>query len=105
MAFIKLSAIGKIFCNCKGFEKSQFYKINEELRCGDLVFKQTFQLDFVQHVQQCGDNSRVATNQKRHLIKQIRYMSLIEGQKSVRVAPHHCGIAATTCSQKGYQCD
>ena len=40
-AFIKLSVIGRIFHNCKGFEKSQF---NEELRCGDLVLKQTFQL-------------------------------------------------------------
>ena len=35
--FIKLSVIGKIFCKCKGFEKSQFYKINKELRCCDLV--------------------------------------------------------------------
>ena len=46
-AFIKLSAvsgIGKIFCKCKGFEKSQLYKINKELRCGDLVLKQNFQL-------------------------------------------------------------
>ena len=34
-----------IFHNCKGFEKSQFYKINEELKCSDLVLKQTFQLD------------------------------------------------------------
>ena len=32
-AFIKLSALSKIFRNCKGFEKSQFYKINKELRC------------------------------------------------------------------------
>ena len=40
-AFIKLSAIGKIFHKCKGFEKSQFYEINKELRCGDLVLKQT----------------------------------------------------------------
>ena len=39
-AYIKLSGIGKIFCKCKGFEKSQFYKINKELRCGDLVLKQ-----------------------------------------------------------------
>ena len=44
-AFIKLSVIGKIFRNCKGFEKSQFHKINEELRRGDLGLKQTFQLD------------------------------------------------------------
>ena len=29
-AFIKLSGIGKIFCKCKGFEKSQFYKINRK---------------------------------------------------------------------------
>ena len=43
-AFIKLSGICKIFCKCKGFEKSQFYKINKELRCGDLVLKQNFQL-------------------------------------------------------------
>ena len=28
-AFIKLSVIGKIFRNCKGFEKSQFYKITK----------------------------------------------------------------------------
>ena len=42
-AFIKLSGIGKIFCKCKGFEK-RFYKINKELRCGDLVLKQNFQL-------------------------------------------------------------
>ena len=41
-AFIKLSVVGKIFRNCKGFEKS---KINEELRCGGLVLKHTFQLD------------------------------------------------------------
>ena len=34
-----------IFHNCKGFEKSQFYEINEELLCSDLVLKQTFQLD------------------------------------------------------------
>ena len=27
--FIKLSVIDKIFCKCKGFEKSQFYKINK----------------------------------------------------------------------------
>ena len=26
-------------CTCKGFEKSQFYKINEELRLSDLVLK------------------------------------------------------------------
>ena len=26
-----LSVAGEIFRNCKGFEKSQFYKINEEL--------------------------------------------------------------------------
>ena len=44
-AFIKLRVLGKIFRNCKGIEKSQFYKINEELQCGDLVLKQTFQLD------------------------------------------------------------
>ena len=43
-AFIKLSAIGKSFHKCKGFEKRQFYKINKELRCGDLVLKQAFQL-------------------------------------------------------------
>jgi len=41
-AFIKLSGIGKIFCKCKGFEKSQFYKINKELRCSNLVLKQNF---------------------------------------------------------------
>ena len=29
----------KVFCKCKGFDKSQFYKINEELRRGDLVLK------------------------------------------------------------------
>ena len=28
----------------KIFEKSQFYKIDKELRCGDLVLKQNFQL-------------------------------------------------------------
>ena len=33
-----------VFRKCKGFEKSQFYKISKELRCGDLVLKQTFQL-------------------------------------------------------------
>ena len=38
----------KVFCKCKGFEKSQFYKINEELRCGDLVLKQNFQLSLDQ---------------------------------------------------------
>ena len=43
-AFIKLSVISKIFCKCKGFEKSQFYRFIKELRCGDLVLKQTFQL-------------------------------------------------------------
>ena len=36
-AFIKLSGISEIFCKCKGFEKSQFYKINRELRCGDCL--------------------------------------------------------------------
>ena len=41
-AFIKLSVIGEIFGKCKGFEKSKFYKINKELRCSDLVLKQTF---------------------------------------------------------------
>ena len=40
-AFIKLSGIGKIFCKCKCFK---FYNINKELRCGDLVLKQNFQL-------------------------------------------------------------
>ena len=44
VAFIKLSGISKIFCKCKGFEKSQFYKINKELRCGDLVLKQNFRI-------------------------------------------------------------
>ena len=44
LAFIKLSVIGKIFHKCKGFEKRQFYKINQELRCGYLVLKQTFQV-------------------------------------------------------------
>ena len=34
----------KVFRKCKGFEKSQFYKISKELQCGDLVLKQTFQL-------------------------------------------------------------
>jgi len=34
----------KIFCKCKGFEKSRFYKIKTELRCSDLVLKQNFQL-------------------------------------------------------------
>ena len=40
----------KVFCKCKGFEKSQFYKINKELnfRCGDLVLKQNFQLSLDQ---------------------------------------------------------
>ena len=33
----------KVFRKCKGFEKSQFYTINKELRCGDLDLKQTFQ--------------------------------------------------------------
>ena len=42
--YFKHSGIGKIFCKCKGFEKSQFYKINKELRYGDLVLKQNFQL-------------------------------------------------------------
>ena len=32
----------KVFRKCKGFEKSQFYKISKELQCGDLVLKQTF---------------------------------------------------------------
>ena len=41
----KLRVLGKIFRNRKGNEKNQFYKINEELRCGDLLLKQTFQLD------------------------------------------------------------
>ena len=44
MAFIKLSGMGKTFCKCKGFEMSQLYKINKELRCGDFVLKQNFQL-------------------------------------------------------------
>ena len=36
----------KVFRKCKGFKKSQFYiyKISNELWCGDLVLKQTFQL-------------------------------------------------------------
>ena len=38
----------KVFCKCKGFERSQFYEINEELRCGDLVLKQNFQLSLDQ---------------------------------------------------------
>ena len=33
-----------IFRKYKGFEKSQFYKINKELQCGDVVLKQSFQL-------------------------------------------------------------
>ena len=42
MTDLKLSVIGKISRNYKGFEKSQFNKINDESRCGDLVLKQTF---------------------------------------------------------------
>jgi len=42
--FIKLSVIGKIFCNCKDFEQSHFYKINKELRCSDLVLEQIIHL-------------------------------------------------------------
>ena len=41
MAFIKLRVISKIFCKFKGFEKSQFYRINKELRCGDLLDQPT----------------------------------------------------------------
>ena len=41
---VKLSVRGKIFRNFKSIEKCQFYNINKELRCGDLVLKQTFQL-------------------------------------------------------------
>ena len=41
---LKLSVVGKILPKCKGFAKSQFWKINKELWCGDLVLKQTFQL-------------------------------------------------------------
>jgi len=38
----------KVFCKYKGFEKSQFYKINGEFRCGDLVLKQNFQISLDQ---------------------------------------------------------
>ena len=44
MTFIKLGGIGTTFCKCKGFEMSQLYKTNKELRCGDFVLKQNFQL-------------------------------------------------------------
>ena len=44
MAFIELGGIGKTFCKCKGFEMSQLYKTYKELRCGDFVLKQNFQL-------------------------------------------------------------
>ena len=37
-----------IFCKFKGFEKSQFYKIKEELRHCVLVLKQNFQLSLDQ---------------------------------------------------------
>ena len=36
--------MGKTFCKCKGFEMSQLYKTNKELRCGDFVLKQNLQL-------------------------------------------------------------
>ena len=36
--------MGITFCKCKGFEMSQLYKTNKELRCGDFVLKQNFQL-------------------------------------------------------------
>jgi len=35
----------KVFCKCKGLEKSQFYKINEEFRRSDLA---NFQLSLDQ---------------------------------------------------------
>ena len=38
----------KVFCKYKGFEKSQFYKINEEFRRGDTVLKQNFQISLDQ---------------------------------------------------------
>ena len=44
VAFIKLTVIGKIFREWKGFEKNQFYKTSKELWCDDFVLKQTFQL-------------------------------------------------------------
>jgi len=46
--FIEFSGMGKSLCKFKGFEQSQFYKINEELRRGDLVLKQNFQLSLDQ---------------------------------------------------------
>ena len=42
--FINLDDMDKTFCKCKGFEMSQLYKTNKELRCGDFVLKQNFQL-------------------------------------------------------------
>ena len=35
----------KSFVIVRALRKASFYKINEELQCDDLVFKQTFQLD------------------------------------------------------------
>ena len=66
-AFIKLGVIGKIFRKCKGLEKSQFHKINKELRCSDLPFWSKAS-SFIQHVRRCGNNSRTVTNRERHLI-------------------------------------
>ena len=44
MVFIKLDGIGKALSKYEGFEVSQLYKTNKELRCGDFVLKQNFQL-------------------------------------------------------------
>ena len=38
------SVSGKMFRKCNGFEKSQFIRLTKNIRCGDLVLKQTFQL-------------------------------------------------------------
>ena len=37
VAFIKVGGMGTTLCKCKGFEISQLYKTNKELRCGDFL--------------------------------------------------------------------
>ena len=49
-----------VFCKFKSFEKSQFYKINKELRRGDLVLKQNFQLSLDQLLLSCTSSTYMA---------------------------------------------
>ena len=68
-AFFKLSVIGKISRNCKGFEKSQFYKITKN--CDAVTWFWSKPSSLISRRSACPEVRRLI---ERRLIKQIRYL-------------------------------